>query len=1193
MNIPALVKNANGFSSFNPLQEKALKTPLFDQSTVVASPTASGKTVLAELCALDSILQKRQKVVYTCPLRALASEHYSDFKRKYANLKIRFSLSTGDLDSSAKYLENYDFVFCTNEKLDSLIRHRAEWLQSVGLLIVDEVHLLGSDRGPTLEIVIAKMKLVNPNLRILALSATIPNAEQIAEWLKAKLVKSDYRPVKLEEGVFFDSEIRFEERMEAIDSRHKDALSQVVEDTLHQKEKQCLVFLNSRKTSQSTANKLSRLTSQKLSAKEQAVLLRVSERIANTLEQPTSQCLELAELVKKGAAFHNAGLLQKQRHLVEEAFKRNYLKVICATPSLAAGVNLPAFRVIIPSLYRYDGGSSQRIPVSEYKQMCLPYGAQVFTKEFGEMGIGKIVEEKIKCRVLCWNEKNQRVEFRRITGFFVRQGKRLVELKTVFGNKIWLTPEHPILVRTDTGIRWKSAGGVGENEELLFVKDVPFDRQKPPFFMDFLPNDSDVYAQNLGNLIIKAKKRLSLTERALSKKLQISHKNIYGLKKNRKAMPVRVAFKLFDFLHYSKEKRVALLHSLKSAYGTTTEFPARISSDFLWLAGLVATDGNMQLATDKRTKSRYAKLRVFNKNVKIIQKAIKVLKKFGLVPTVSRREDGLITAEVGATLLCKILSSHFGIPFGNKTTTVNVPSFLLNSSRELIGAYLGGIFDGDGNYNEASKRDRGIVRRILFVTSSKKFAVGIQKLLLRIGVLATRFEKRKNSFVFLKNKKVNFPKPTFYVVFRKIEYLRKFKKYAKITKAKIVVDYSNYHNIDCFHDCRELGAVFAPIKKKRLVDKKRKVYNLAIEKNENYFANGILVHNCGRAGRPKYDSAGEAILLSNSEIEADELMEFFVKGELEEIESKLSIEPILRTHLLAAIATDFIFDLQSLEDFFSKTFYAFQFKQTDALFVTLSRILQELQELGFVESNEKRFKATSLGKRVAELYLDPIAAHELIQTLKQRRSFLPLTYLFSFVQTGQLFPLVSIPKKKEPEVLEALMESAPELPLEVEREIFSDDDLPRKFFTARMLEEWINEKPDSLLSDEFNMAPGLLRSKLLVCDWLSYAAFELCQLLGLENHLEKLGKLRKRLQHGVREELLNLVEVRGIGRVRARRLWNSNVRSVLELKKTDVKDLARILNSEKVSVQIKQNLGQLEKKPKSPPEVHASLQKFE
>jgi len=721
MNIPELVRNANGFPSFNPLQEKALKTPLFDQSTVVASPTASGKTILAELCGLDSILQKRQKVVYTCPLRALASEHYSDFKRKYANLKIRFSLSTGDLDSSAKYLENYDFIFTTNEKLDSLIRHRAEWLQSVGLLIVDEVHLLGSDRGPTLEIVIAKMKLVSPNLRVLALSATIPNAEQIAEWLKAKLVKSDYRPVKLEEGVFFDSEIRFEERMEAIDSQQRDSLSQLVEDTLHQKEKQCLVFLNSRKTSQSTANKLSRLTSQKLSAKEQAVLQRVSERIANVLEQPTSQCLELAELVKKGAAFHNAGLLEKQRRLVEEAFKRNYLKVICATPTLAAGINLPAFRVIVPSLHRYDGtyGGSARIPVSEWKQMA------------------------------------------------------------------------------------------------------------------------------------------------------------------------------------------------------------------------------------------------------------------------------------------------------------------------------------------------------------------------------------------------------------------------------------------------------------------------------------------GRAGRPKYDSAGESILLANSEIEADELMEFFVKGELEEIESKLSIEPVLRTHLLAAIATDFIFDLQSLEDFFSKTFYAFQFKQTNALFGTLSRILQELQALGFVESNEKRFKATALGKRVAELYLDPIAAHEMILVLRQKRAFSPLTYLFLFVQTRELYPLLSLPKKKEPEVLEALMESAPELPLEVEREIFSDDSLPRKFFTARMLEEWLNEKSDSLLSDEFNVAPGLLRSKLLVCDWLSYAAFELCQLLGLENHLERLGKLRQRLKHGVREELLNLVEVRGIGRVRARRLWNSNVRSVVELKKTDVKDLARVLGSEKVAVQIKQNLGQLEKKPKNPPESQAFLKKFE
>ena len=126
--IEQLVLESNGFASFNPMQKAVLEKGL-NKSLIISRPTASGKTIALELFALNSILSESKKVIYCCPLRALASEHFNDFKKKYSEkLKIKATLSTGDFDSSSKYLANYDAIFSTFEKIDSLTRHKADWL---------------------------------------------------------------------------------------------------------------------------------------------------------------------------------------------------------------------------------------------------------------------------------------------------------------------------------------------------------------------------------------------------------------------------------------------------------------------------------------------------------------------------------------------------------------------------------------------------------------------------------------------------------------------------------------------------------------------------------------------------------------------------------------------------------------------------------------------------------------------------------------------------------------------------------------------------------------------------------------------------------------------------------------------------------------------------------------------------------
>ncbi len=349
-----------------PPQEEAIKRGLLDlkKNFLVSIPTASGKTLLAELLSLKSIIIRGGKVLYVVPLRALATEKFKDFK-KYEELGIKVAVSTGDYDSSDPWLKEYHVVITTSEKADSLLRHKASWLNDVNLLVVDEIHLLNSpNRGATLEILIAKMrKMVNPI--ILGLSATIRNAEEVASWLNAVLIKSNFRPVELKEGVFLHGKIYYkngEIEKTGIED-YRDFILNYVKDNA-----QALIFVNRRKDSQTLALKLS--NKMKLDKKISIELKRLSEEVLNVLPEPTEICRALAKCVSKGVAFHNAGLPNAQREIIEDAFRENLIKIIVATPTLAAGVNLPARLVLIRDYRRYDVNLGYiHMPVMEIKQM--------------------------------------------------------------------------------------------------------------------------------------------------------------------------------------------------------------------------------------------------------------------------------------------------------------------------------------------------------------------------------------------------------------------------------------------------------------------------------------------------------------------------------------------------------------------------------------------------------------------------------------------------------------------------------------------------------------------------------------------------------------------------------------------------------------------------------------------------------
>jgi len=719
------VLEISGYRELNPAQRMAVDAGLLEgKSMVVAAPTASGKTLIAEMAALN-VIRKNKKVVYIVPLKALAAEKHDEFREKYEKLGIRVAVSSGDLDSSDPWLASKDLIIATSEKLDSLMRHGIEWINDVGLVIADEIHLLDSaNRGPTLEVTLTRLRqFVNP--QILGLSATISNHEELAEWLGAEAVKSDYRPITLYRGLCFDDAIDFIPQKK-MGVNPANPVKSLVSSTLD-KEKQILFFVSTRRSTQSAAEKIGSYVTQRLKPVEKQQLEEIAQRAEGVLEHPTQQCRRLGDCIRKGTAFHHAGLTSKQRKLIEGAFREGHIKAIAATPTLAMGMNLPAFRTVVRDLKRFSS-------------------------------------------------------FRG---------------------------------------------------------------------MDYLP------------------------------------------------------------------------------------------------------------------------------------------------------------------------------------------------------------------------------------------ALEIEQM-------------------------------------------------------------------------------------------------------------------SGRAGRPKYDEYGEAILIAKNRQEADYAWQNYINGEPEKIYSKLGVEPVLRMHVMSLIASGAVSTRKELFDFFAKTFHAFQYRDMEQLKRNLERVLELLKEYKFIdtgkgpsqetcpfktglevaEEESNSLTATRIGKRVSELYIDPLTAHMLIKRLEKMDSkgTTDLGMLHAIADTIEMRPLLHIRKgdlETLNDVMERHMDSLVEHPPEPWDMEY--DEFLRAIKTAGMLLSWAEESGEEEILQNYGVTPGELRARLERADWLLYASQELGLLLNHADAIKGMRKIRVRLKYGVREELLPLVRLKGIGRVKSRALFHSGIKSLSQLKKAPMETVERLVGP-KTARSIKEQAGDDNKK---------------
>ena len=364
----------------NPPQAEALNNGFLNGgNSVIAWPAGSGKTLMGEIAILQAIDQGK-KALYLVPLRALANEK-SEYFQAYNGSRLSLTIRTGDYDNKDDDLIDYDLIISTYEKMDSILRHKASWINQCGLIVVDESHnITERKRGPTLEILLTRLRYKCPGAKLVLLSAVMSNADEIASWLGAKLFQSEWRAVPLAEGVYYNGEITWKDNSKTrINTLISEPSSALAWDIVN-KGAQCLVFCNSRKKTLMTAGFLARCLSTTISQYE----LRALSEIATVIRDPS-----LASYIRQGVAFHNAGLSSHDRMIVEEGFRRNMIKAIASTTTLAAGVNLPARRVVLQTINRWDQGREVPIPKYEYSNAAGragrigldPYGESIIIAE--------------------------------------------------------------------------------------------------------------------------------------------------------------------------------------------------------------------------------------------------------------------------------------------------------------------------------------------------------------------------------------------------------------------------------------------------------------------------------------------------------------------------------------------------------------------------------------------------------------------------------------------------------------------------------------------------------------------------------------------------------------------------------------------------------------------------------------------
>ena len=1063
--IPAILEE-QGITELYPPQADAIGPALAGKNLVLAIPTASGKSLVSYLAILKSVL-KGGKALYIVPLRALASEKHEDLKA-FEPLGLRVGLTMGDYDRIDPNLEKFDVIIATSERADSLLRHRTGWLKSLTVVVADEVHLMNdADRGPTLEVTLAKLRQVNPSAQVIALSATIGNSEEIAAWLDAEHVTSEWRPVPLKTGVLFDKKIKYSDDAEEAVKSDAEEVAALVDDVIAGGG-QALVFVNTRRATEGLAKKLASTVKKRLTPKEVEVLGKVADDLVGGQEESTSMAARLGRCLDGGSAFHNAGLTNDQRALVESQFKKGRVKCIVATPTLC--------------LHPDTLITTRRGPVPI---AALEKGDEVLT---------------------------HRGRFRRVIGTSSRPfSGHLLEVKADGMFPVRMTPRHRVLRNTRYRYSYH-ARGVSWHEMRRAAPDWVLAEKLRLDDEVLSPVELPEVAQDGG-----------LAE------IEIHHETFVGRNQFGSVFPHPVARPVPRKVSF--EPYVARLFGLYVAEGFTGR------------NGVVG----FAIATYEDELTEF------------IMKTLEEV--FQVVPVVEdhTRHRRLVRG------CSRALSRIFDTSFGRGAFNKHFPEDWVQGPLDVVRALVRGAWEGDGSI------DPGEAMKGRFTTVSPRLAEQMSRMLKRLGYMPSVHRTEARGMGKLR---------PYHLGLAGAQGNRFLVDVMRVGEGWIQRGNRTY-NTKTLVD----GSFRSPVRRIRKVPYEGKVCNLQVEGDESYVCSfAFAVHNsaginlparrvivrdlnrydvnfgftpipvlevkqmCGRAGRPKYDTVGEAILVAKDEDDVDELIDQYFKSPPEPIESKLSSEPALRVHTLATIATGHARTEEELFEFFGRTFFAHQ-SPVDELRGKVEDVLAFLQREDFLQPRDGTLRATFFGRRTSDLYIDPLSAVKIREALEDDRDA-EFYHLWAVCSTPDM-PKLYLRRGDYTWVEDKITAEAMTFPLE------DYEFMMAEVKTATLFQDWIDERSEDEVTRKFGIGPGDIRRMVDQGVWLMYAMSELGKIFN-KKKVMPLTRLMIRIQYGIKEELLDLVQLRGVGRVRARALFGRGLKTLRELQKANPGDLARI-----------------------------------
>jgi helicase len=356
------------------------------------------------------------------------------------------------------------------------------------------------------------------------------------------------------------------------------------------------------------------------------------------------------------------------------------------------------------------------------------------------------------------------------------------------------------------------------------------------------------------------------------------------------------------------------------------------------------------------------------------------------------------------------------------------------------------------------------------------------------------------------------------------------------------------------------------------------------EAGYGYYPISVLEYKqmAGRAGRPKYDKYGESVLIAKTGDEADYLLESYILARPERIWSRLAVERTMRSHVLATVAADFAHTENGIYEFFGRTFYAYQY-DVGAIKTIIGKILKYLYDEEMIEVYGQDINATRFGKRVSELYIDPVSAVIIRDAVKRKTTNLSdLSFLHLVAHTPDMGPVIR-PYSQELDEMTIFVEKhkkefLTDVPDEWEDRIAYEEFLG-EIKTAMVLNSWIEELSEDQIIERFRVQPGDLFRAIENAKWLLHATRELAALFGEREFTPQILNLIERVEKGAKKELLPIIKLEGVGRVRGRILYNAGYKTIEDIRRADLNELTNLpLIGPRLAKKIKEQVGGFVKK---------------